>query len=428
MTLHRNTISYLFPDSELRSIKNKVLNWLKQFSTFTYADNNLFHHKPNRYELLVGAGVLSQCGIFSIHKFEGHDWLFGHLNYDLKNDIEPQLMSCRNRKFDFADGYFYQPSVVVYIPFDKSEIFIETIDLSAEAVLKEILQEKKQIVTNIPQSKIYWSSLFNKDEYKDTVSKIREHIKEGDCYELNLCIESFAYDVHIDPFYTFFLLNEFNPAPFAVLYRNGSDYLISASPERFLYKEDQCLISQPIKGTIRKSNDANENNQLKEQLKNDEKERAENVMITDLVRNDLAKSCIVGSIKVSELFGVYSFKYVNHLISTIEGEIKPDCSITDAILNAFPMGSMTGAPKIMVMELIEKYERSRREIYSGSIGYITPEGNFDFNVVIRSLVYNEKKKFISFHSGGAITYDSKPENEWEEIKLKSKAIESIFKG
>jgi para-aminobenzoate synthetase component I len=189
-----------------------------------------------------------------------------------------------------------------------------------------------------------------------------------------------------------------------------------------LKKEGNRLISQPIKGTIRRGENEAEDQLLRQQLRNDEKELAENMMIVDLVRNDLARSARTGSVKVEEMFGIYAFRQVHQMISTVTAQLKEAIPFTEAIRQAFPMGSMTGAPKIRAMELIDQYEQSRRGLFSGAVGYITPEGDFDFNVVIRSILYNAANHYLSFHVGSAITYDSVPEKEYEECLLKAQAI------
>lgn len=199
-----------------------------------------------------------------------------------------------------------------------------------------------------------------------------------------------------------------------------------ASPERYLFKDGVKVLSQPIKGTARRDADVTIDSQIKQELRNSIKDQAENVMIVDLVRNDLARSCETGSVHVDELFGIYSFPQVHQMISTVSGELKPGVPFTNAIHYSFPMGSMTGAPKIKVMELIELYEQQRRELFSGTVGYINPEGDFDFNVVIRSLFYNAATQYLSYQTGGAITYDSDPMKEWEEMRLKAWALERIF--
>ena len=418
----RKSASYSFAQEELIVIKNKMLNWLRPFSIFAYLDNNEYRHGPNRFELLAGAGNAGTCNALTAGS---GDWLFGHLAYDFKNQLEPRLQSRHEGMQGFADRLFFRPQYVAYIPSGKNTLYIESLDEAPEALLQAILDQEGQI-TGTSTTAVNWQYHFSKEAYIAAVENVRNHIIEGDCYELNLCTEAFATYKDLDPWFTFSRLNQLNPAPFAAFYRNDDAYLISASPERFLFKAGQQLISQPIKGTARRSTHRHEDEQLKTQLLQDEKERAENVMIVDLVRNDLARSCVQGTITVPELFGVYSFPQVHQLISTVSGILREDRTAAEAIHFAFPMGSMTGAPKIMVMELIEQYERSRRGLYAGTLGYCTPDGDFDFNVVIRSLFYNAATGYLSYQTGGAITYDSDAATEWEEVRLKARAMEQVF--
>jgi para-aminobenzoate synthetase component 1 len=199
------------------------------------------------------------------------------------------------------------------------------------------------------------------------------------------------------------------------------------SPERYLKKEGKTILSQPIKGTAKRYPD-NPELDLKNlnALKDSEKERAENIMVVDLVRNDLSKICEHGSVHVDELCKVYSFPQVHQMISTVSGTLRDDVQFSDAVKATFPMGSMTGAPKKKVMELIERYEKSKRGLFSGSIGYITPYNDFDFNVVIRSVLYNAATRYLSFHTGSAITFSSDPEKEYEECLLKAAAIKKAL--
>ena len=222
-------------------------------------------------------------------------------------------------------------------------------------------------------------------------------------------------------------LNEISPTPFSCYYKQQDKYLISASPERFLKKVKDKIISQPIKGTIKRGLDKNEDSLLRDKLYNDPKERAENVMIVDLVRNDLSRTAKKGSVKVDELFGIYEFSQVFQMISTITSKVEDDTNIIDIIKNAFPMGSMTGAPKVRAMELIEEFEKSKRGLYSGSVGFITPNNDFDFNVIIRSILYNQSRNYVSFTVGGAITSLADPEKEHEECMLKAEAMITVLK-
>ena len=254
------------------------------------------------------------------------------------------------------------------------------------------------------------------------------HIQRGDIYEVNYCIEFGVKNIEIDPLLLYQSLNQVTEAPFSVFYRSKGKYLLSGSPERYLKKEGNKLISQPIKGTIKRGVDKKEDETLKKQLLNDPKERAENVMIVDLVRNDLSRVASKGSVKVEELFGVYSFKTVHHLVSTISCSIDESVHPIDAIKATFPMGSMTGAPKISAMELIEKHEDFKRGLYSGAFGCFLPDGDFDFNVIIRSIMYNKKLKTLSFPVGGAITAGANGTQEYSECLLKAEGMKKAIQN
>jgi para-aminobenzoate synthetase component 1 len=266
----------------------------------------------------------------------------------------------------------------------------------------------------------------SKAKYLSNVAAIQEDILNGEVYELNLCQEFYAERVAIEPVSTFIQLNTASPTPFAGFYKWQDKYLLCASPERFLRQQGDTLLSQPIKGTIRRGTTPAEDEQLRQQLRHNEKEQAENLMIVDLVRNDLARVAVTGSVQVPELFGLYGFRHVWQMISTVQAQRHPDSDLVDALRAAFPMGSMTGAPKIRAMQLIERYEHSRRGLYSGSLGLIWPSGDFDFNVVIRSLQYNAATGYLSFQVGSAITYDSVPEQEYAECLLKAKALLEVL--
>ncbi|PID89409.1 MAG: hypothetical protein CSB01_02115 [Bacteroidia bacterium] len=247
-------------------------------------------------------------------------------------------------------------------------------------------------------------------------------MRRGDIYEINFCQEFFAEQVCINPEQLYNHLKKVSPTPYGCFYKTRNHYLLSASPERFIKKKGTKLISQPIKGTAKRGANKEEDDTIKHHLFTDAKERAENIMIVDLVRNDLSHTATKGSVKVEELCGIYSFPQVHQMISTVVANLRNDIHFVEAIKQCFPMGSMTGAPKIRAMKLIEQYESTKRGLYSGAVGYITPQGDFDFNVVIRSILYNATNKYLSFMVGGAITMQSNPEKEYEECLLKAKAI------
>jgi para-aminobenzoate synthetase component 1 len=294
----------------------------------------------------------------------------------------------------------------------------------SKSLINEILNIQIQEYESVLELNIQCK--FSKEEYIKTVNQLKAEISAGNIYETNFCIEFFSNSADLNPILVFEKLSMGSPTPFSNYFKWFDKFIIGASPERFLAKRGNKLISQPIKGTAKRSHDAVEDWEYKTALQNHPKERQENVMIVDLVRNDLTKSAQSGTVKVEELFGVYSFKQVHQMISTVVCEAKEDLSVVDILKNTFPMGSMTGAPKIKAMQLMEHHERSKRGIYSGAIGYISPNNDFDFNVVIRSVLYNATEKYLSFQAGSAITYYADAEKEYEECLLKISGILSAI--
>lgn len=429
MHVQRNKTTFSIAAEEFETIKQRMLNWSNRFSILLLLDSNSHKDKYSRYECLLGAGIYNgQClssldEVSQFHKTH-NDWLLGHINYDYKNSLEPRLSSRHEVVVGFPDFFFFQPEVVCYIPADKPELVIEALGTDPKEVYRDIMNCPAEITGHIPE--LSFIRRTDKQVYLDTVDKLRQHIKSGDCYEINYCTEGYAEGVDVEPLTVFNSLNQLSCAPFAAYYRNEQKYMVCASPERYLRKQGSTVLSQPIKGTARRGQNEEADTAIKNDLFNSVKDRAENVMITDLVRNDLARSCETGSISVDELFGIYSFPQVHQMISTISGTLQEGRHFTDTLKYSFPMGSMTGAPKIKVMELIDHYEDTRRELFSGTVGYITPDADFDFNVIIRSLFYNSELRRLSYQSGGAITYDSQSESEWEEMRLKAWALERIF--
>jgi para-aminobenzoate synthetase component 1 len=355
------------------------------------------------------------------------DWIFGFLTYDLKNELE-KLHSGNFDGLEFPTMHFFQPEFI----FLKNEQGIHFSSHSGNHDLKlsKILAEIDSFTLTADDVGFEGNirKRFTKDEYLQKVEKIRSHIQRGDIYEMNYCVEFFAEGLISDPALLYENLNELSPMPFSCYYRNRHQYLMSASPERYIAKRGDKIISQPIKGTARRGNTEYEDQVIINKLRNDEKEKSENVMIVDLVRNDLSRTAKRKSVHVEELFGIHTFRRLHQMISTVVSEMRDDVHWTNVIRCAFPMGSMTGAPKIRAMELIEEFENTKRGLYSGAVGYVTPEGDFDFSVVIRSILYNEMKKYISFMVGSAITISSDPEKEYEECILKAEAMMRVLKS
>lgn len=406
-----------------------MLNWSKQFSIILLLDSNHYSDRYSKYEFLLAVNAIATIpatSLDALYEFHAHtrDWLFGHISYDYKNQLEANLTSAHADRIGFDDLFFFQPETVCYIKHASRELIIETFLEQPDDVYEQIMASSEIINEAIPT--VNFRQRTSRQKYLNDIESLRRHIKEGDCYEINYCTENYAESISITPHAVYARLNSLSNAPFAAYYRNNDKYLMCASPERYIQKSGGQLTSQPIKGTARRGADTAEDQQIKNELLNSIKERAENVMITDLVRNDLARSCTTGSVNVNELFGIYTFPQVHQMISTISGTLQNGLPFTDAIRFSFPMGSMTGAPKIKVMQLVEAYEDARRGLFSGTVGYITPGGDFDFNVVIRSLFYNATTGYLAYLTGGAITYDSVAEAEWDEMRLKAWAMEKIF--
>ena len=403
-----------------------MLNWASRFSIFCFLDNSGYGLAPQTYECLLAAGAKQsvQAGVNKLSDvdalMEQKKWIFGHLCYEA---LHQQFgLPPKKDKIGFPLFYFFQPQVVVFLK--GAELTIEGDD--AESIAQSILATEP-----LPQKRLHSLLIqprLSKEVYIQTIQQLQQHIQRGDCYEINFCQEFFAEGAGIEPAQVFQNLVETSPNPFAAFYRVADQYLICASPERFLTKKGSKLLSQPIKGTAPRGVDEREDEGLKKELLQSQKERAENVMVVDLVRNDLSKVCKEGSVQVEELFGIYSFPRVHQMISTISGELKEGISFSHIIEATFPMGSMTGAPKLRVMQLIDQYESGSRGIFSGSVGYITPDGDFDFNVVIRSIMYNAATQYLSYQTGSGITFYSNAAQEWEECLWKGAAIKKVLTG
>jgi len=408
-----------------------MLNWVNRFNICCFLDNQQYHLPHQSIECLAAAGSLHtlsmQAGnaFHELLQFYDHhnDWLFGHLSYDLKNEVEG-LTSHHPDHIGFPDLCFFVPEVVLQL--HNNALFIGSVANNHQQLFDEICAIQVNTITP-PSSLTTIHSRISRDEYIQTVQQLQQHILRGDCYEINFCQEWVAEQVVIDPLQVYCALSDASPNPFAAYYKTNDRYLLCASPERYLKKTGNQVFSQPIKGTWpRNTQNIQEDVKNKEQLYNSAKDRSENVMIVDLVRNDLSKICVEATVQVEELFGIYSFPQVHQMISTISGQLRPDMHIIDAIKATFPMGSMTGAPKKRVMELIEQYERTKRGIFSGAVGYITPGGDFDLNVVIRSIMYNAAGQYLSFQTGSGITFYSDPAKEYEECLLKAAAIKKVL--
>ena len=412
--------------------KEQILSWAQQFREVVFLDSNSYPQQYSNFDCILAVDAFTSLKTDYYNAFEDlkqyqqntKDWLFGYLSYDLKNGIE-NLHSNNFDGLNFPDLFFFQPKKVFILKGNELEIkYLMLCDDEVEEDFEEII--KVQTETFVTLSGVEVKQRISKELYVQKINKMLEHIHVGDMYEANFCMEFYAENAVINPLEKFQKLNEISQAPFSVFFKNYKHYLLSASPERYLKKEGDKIISQPIKGTSKRFADPIEDEKSKSVLVSDAKERAENIMITDLVRNDLSHTSQKGSVEVEELCGIYSFLQVHQMISTITSKLDPQYAAVDVLKTTFPMGSMTGAPKISVMEIVENLEETKRGLYSGAVGYFTPEGDFDFNVVIRSILYNQENKYVSFSVGSAITSLSIPEKEYEECLLKAKAMHEVL--
>jgi para-aminobenzoate synthetase component 1 len=421
----KNHIPFAVLPVSAAEFRAKALRWAARFDCCAYYESNGLNYPSGPFERLLAVATAPRPAPTTLAALRA--WLArapaaaprcGFLTYDLKNEVE-DLHSAHFDGLQWPALHFFTPDTWLVWQADAVEIHGE-----AAGVLDAILATAGPEAATLPPIRL--RPRLPKTEYLAAVEAIREDILSGEVYELNLCQEFYAEAVALDPVGTFLRLNQASPTPFAGFYKWQDRYLLCASPERFLQKKGLLLTSQPIKGTIRRGATAAEDEQQRHQLLHDEKERAENLMIVDLVRNDLARVARTGTVEVPELFGLYPFRHVWQMISTVAAELRPDVDFIDVLRAAFPMGSMTGAPKIRAMQLIEHYERSQRGLYSGSLGVVWPGGDFDFNVVIRSLQYRSDTGYLSFQVGSAITYDSVPEREYAECLLKARAMLEVL--
>lgn len=411
------------------TLKAQLLQWAQQFDEVVWLDSNHYNQKHTSYDAILAVDAFTGIKTDSEQAFKKleeyyqttQDWIFGYLSYDVKNAVEA-LQSHNHDVLAFPDLYFFQPKRIFL--FSKNTVtlqYLVMVDDELESDWKAIQDTIVQPVSKNKQP-VKISLRTTKDRYFEKVNTMLAHIQRGDIYEANFCQEFFAENTSINPLETYTHLNTISTPPFASFVKLEFLYALCASPERYLKKKGAQIISQPIKGTSKRATTAKEDQQLIQQLKEDPKERSENVMITDLVRNDLSRFAKKGSVIVEELCGIYTFEQVHQMISTVVCQVAPSLSPVEIIKQTFPMGSMTGAPKVSAMKIIETLEDAKRGLYSGAMGYFTPQGDFDFNVVIRTILYNEAKQYVSYSVGGAITAKSIPQQEYDECLLKAKAM------
>lgn len=427
--------THTFTVSNIKTFKKQLLSWSQQYDKVVWLETNHWQDTHSQLPAVLAVGAHKQLktdykGAFDklqAFQTEVSDWLFGYLSYDLKNGIEA-LSSNNFDGLQFPDLYFFQPKKLILVYNDTVQFqYIQALETDIQADFLAISSKvlKNEQPANAP---VKIKLRLPKAQYINKVKCLLEHMHRGDIYEANFCQEFYATNAYINPEQVYNKLNNISKPPFACFLKIDQKYAMSASPERYLKKQGCQVVSQPIKGTAKRSKNPIKDQQLKDSLANDAKELSENVMIVDLVRNDLSHTALKGSVKVDELCKVYSFKQVHQMISTVSSQIAKNTLPVEVIKTTFPMGSMTGAPKISAMRIIEALETTKRSLYSGAIGYFTPTGDFDFNVVIRSILYNQTNKYLSYSVGSAITARSEPSREYQECLIKAKAMREVLEG
>ena len=422
-----------FAITDFQETKEQLLYWANQYGSCSFLDNHQYKSAYNSAECLVGVGVIKAFLPTENHQEalrsfvnETNDWLFGHVCYDYRNVLTPSLRSDGTDNIGFESIYFFQPEIVLILSNDELEI--QSLTSYPENIYRDIKSVNFQS-KDISYPPLSIKPKISKEQYLSAIDKLKQHILRGDCYEINFCQEFFSENTIINPLPIYTQLTAVSPNPFSCYYKLDDKYLLCASPERYIKRTGNKLLSQPIKGTFKRdSSNSALDELLKKELRNSIKDRAENVMVVDLVRNDFSKICKEATVEVTELFGIYTFPQIHQMISTIAGEVNDGIDFVDILEATFPMGSMTGAPKRSVMQLINLYEKSNRGLYSGTVGYISPDKDFDFNVVIRSVLYNSTNKYLSYQVGSGITHYSDPLAEYEECLLKAASIRQVLQA
>ena len=425
---------FFFSLNDQENFIKKMISFSKELSYScilhsNYSENNV-PKKYYQFDLICAFDSVenisvSKDSLNQLDKFHNQtkDWMFGYISYELRDE----LFKTKSKKADIFGRNnltFFRPRHVFLIK--NKKLVIESIeDEESVSIFFEKISNYNYCNEDLP--KINFLARETKKTYLSKISKIKSHIQRGDIYEMNYCQEFYKENISLSTQNLFIKLNKLTKSPFATFLNIENFTIIGTSPERYMLKQENNIISQPIKGTSKRVSDKNEDNELKKNLSKSAKDISENIMIVDLVRNDLSVTAKEGSVKVDKLCGVYTFSHVHQMISTISSKLKDKKKFVDVIATTFPMGSMTGAPKIKAMELIEEYEETKRGVYSGSVGYINPEGDFDFNVIIRSLLYDSQKKYLSLSVGGAIVSKSEAIKEYEECLIKAKPIFDIFR-
>lgn len=343
----------------------------------------------------------------------------GHLTYGYKDQLEP-LESRFEDGFSWPASQWFVPRWVV--EWEGEEAWLHAHEADAEAGLALVERMRLGGSAADQAQDLQWRTTLNREEYLQHARALMAHIQRGDLYEVNYCIAHEVECTGFDPFISFNRLLSTTDAPFAGFLRLQNRFALCASPERFLSFDGNRMRGEPMKGTRPRGLDPAEDERLRMELEADPKERSENIMAVDVMRNDLSRVAMPGSVRVTSLCEVRSYPRVHQLVSVIEGERGAHFSAFDAVRAAFPMASMTGAPKIRAMQLIDAHESQARGLYSGTLGFFTPDGMADLNVAIRTALFDSATGRLSIPTGSALTAACDPEAEWEECQVKFRSV------
>lgn len=391
---YENGTTYIIKNQEKVRVEKPILDVL---------DDIIRDKKP------LGTGLLFDGGFA------------GYLTYDFGMEIM-DVKRENEESFKIPDVYFGYYEDFIIIDHVKKITYIYTDNVEIIDAIKES-NGKEYVLGKIKGVSL--KSKFTREEFEDRVERVREYIRKGDVYQVNMTQQFYGHG-KIDPYEVYGRVRKANYGPYNAFLDIDGSYILSTSPEQFLRKRGEYITTRPIKGTVKRVNDREENEKLKAELYESEKTRSELLMIIDLERNDLSRICVPGSVEVESLFEVEEYSTVNHLVSTIKGKLMDDITFGDIIRGTFPGGSITGAPKLRSMEVIEELENVSRSIYTGSIGYISNNGNLDFNIAIRTPVINDEGVF--YNVGGGMVWDSDPADEYEETIHKGRALYRSLTG
>ena len=422
----KNTV-FLDSSKEDKNLSKFSFIGLNPFLNFTYKDNISYVNGKAIEEkdpFIALDNLINKYKINYESDIPFVSGAIGYFSYDIGRKLEI-LPKTAKKEIEIPDAIFNFYNNLIIFDIQNKKTYISSLGMGEEIEdIEEKLKNYKEISEpNITESSNNFTSNFEKESYEKAILNLKEYIRNGDVYIANMTRQIWCYNKE-ESFSIYEKLRSINKAPFSA-YMNFNDFqVISSSPERFLYVKDKMVHTRPIKGTRPRGKNPLEDMENRKALENSEKDKAELLMIVDLERNDLSKVCKPNSVKVTELFKIEEYATVFHLVSTIEGELEEGVSAVKCIRECFPGGSITGAPKIRAMEIIEELEGLRRNLYTGSIGYFDLRGNCDFNIVIRTIIKKDNKAY--FGVGGGITYDSKEEDEWFETIDKGKALMRVL--